>query len=108
MELLKAEQEALEFVQHYGIERCNRVLDAICLRFDRRFNLAVKLANVPINREWVMKTPFEVELTHRLKIGIGLADDYFTPEAARQRILKRIAARKLRRQQKQLDRSVYE
>ncbi|MEI8659392.1 hypothetical protein [Vibrio sp. Hal054] len=96
-ELLPSEQQAYDFVKRIGLERAQRILASICRRFDRRYDKACDSNLVPINREWIRRTELEVELTHRLKIGMTLVDDSNTPEAAHQRILERIEARKARR-----------
>ena len=90
--LLPSEQHAKDFVAKYTAERCTRLLDALCRRFDRRFELAASNAGVPINREWVRVTPFERELTFRLKMGLTL-NNTDTPFKAKIRILKRMVAR---------------
>jgi len=95
--LLPIEQEAKEFVLRIGEQRANRILNAICRRFDRRYNKACSANNVPINPEWIFKTDFEVSLTYKIQLGLQLTDDYNTPQAARQRILKRLEERKSRR-----------
>lgn len=92
--LLKEEQNASAFVLHIGIERAERILNAICKRFDRRYERACDNSMSPINREWVYRTEFEVSLTHKIKIGLTLVDQYNTPAAAKKRILERIENRK--------------
>jgi hypothetical protein len=89
--LLASEEKAKAFVEKYTVERCERVLNAIGRRFDRRYELACEQAAIPLNREWIRKTDLEVDLMHRLKIGLTLLDDYSTPMAARLRQLKRIS-----------------
>lgn len=101
-DLLPIEQEAKDFVLRIGDQRAIRILNAICRRFDRRYNKACSANNVPINREWIYKTDLEVSLTYKIKLGLKLNDDYNTPQAAKQRILKRIAERKARREAKAL------
>lgn len=93
MELLVSEQQAKDFVEKYTVGRCEKVLDSIVKRFDRRYELACDQAAVPLNKEWIYKTALEVDLTHRLKMGLSLLDNYSTPIAARLRILKRISER---------------
>lgn len=96
-DLLPIEQEAKDFVLRIGEQRANRILNAICRRFDRRYNKACSANNVPINPEWIYKTDLEVSLTYKIQLGLKLTDDYNTPQAARQRIKKRLEARKSRR-----------
>ena len=94
LDLMPSEQMAADFVSKIGIERAQRILDAICRRFDRRYQKACdKNPLVPINPEWVRNTPLELDLTHRIKMGLTILDDYNTPYAAHQRILTRIAKR---------------
>lgn len=95
--LLPSEQAAKDFVSRIGIPRASVLLDKLAKRFDRRFEKAADEASVPINREWIKRTPFEVELTHTLKMGLTLLDDYNTPVAARARIEARIKVRNARR-----------
>lgn len=90
---LPSEQCAYDYVSMIGLERATRVLEALGRRFDRRFHAACDANMVPINPEWIYRTPFEVELMHRLKIGMALVDTYNTPSAAHQRIVKRIVKR---------------
>lgn len=92
MTLLPNEQLAKDFVLKYSPQRCARVLDALCRRFDRRFHRAASEAAVPINPEWVYTTAFEKELIHRIKLGLSLVDTD-TPHQAKIRILQRIASR---------------
>jgi len=100
MALLPSEQEAKDFVLKIGAQRASRILDAICRRFDRRYKLACDQSNSPINPEWIYKTKLEVDLTDRIKMGLQLTDDYNTPAAAKQRLLKRLEERKAKRQNK--------
>ncbi|MDK9793768.1 hypothetical protein [Vibrio sp. D431a] len=104
-ELYPSEKEASDFVARIGLERAYRLLDKLSRRFDRRYKRACEQCFAPINREWVRSTPFELDLNHRLKLGIQINDDYFTPEAARKRIIaRRLAqkeARKLKQQEQQ-------
>lgn len=93
-DLLPSEQEASDFVSRIGLDRAYRLLEKLTRRFDRRYARACAESFAPINREWVRSTPFELELSHRLKIGIALNDDYFTPHAAHQRIIARRLAQK--------------
>lgn len=93
MDLLPSEQQAAAFVRSIGIDRAERILSAIARRFDRRYAKACTESFAPINREWVKQTELEVELTHRIKLGLMLVDDYHTPKAAHARILKRLADR---------------
>ncbi|OUX87090.1 MAG: hypothetical protein CBB95_09690 [Alteromonas sp. TMED35] len=95
--LLPSEQAAKDFVSRIGVSRASVLLDKLTKRFDRRFEKAAIAASVPINREWVRRTPFEVDLTHTLQMGLTLLDDYNTPAAARARIEARIKARHERR-----------
>lgn len=97
MGLLPSERRAADFVRKIGLERAGRVLDAVSRRFERRFNQACKDAGIPLNREWVRRTPFEIELTHTLKTGMMIVDDSHSPTAAHARILARIANRKAKR-----------
>ena len=97
MSLLPSEHRAAEFVREIGVDRAGRILDAICRRFDRRFKKACDISPTPINREWVRQTHLEIELTHKLKMGLMLVDEYFTPVAAHARILARISARNANR-----------
>lgn len=98
MDLLPAEQAASDFVSKIGLPRAYQLINKLAKRFDRRYDRACKAAFTPINREWIRQTPFELELMHRLQIGVRINDDYFTPHAAKERILKRIAARKAKQQ----------
>lgn len=94
LDLMPSEQMAVDFVSKIGIERAQRILDAICRRFNRRYQKACdENPLVPINPEWVRNTPLELDLTHRIKMGLTILDDYNTPYAAHQRILARIAKR---------------
>jgi len=93
MKLLPNEQESVNFVVRIGQKRAERILNAITRRFDRRYNKALNCAMVPLNPEWIIKTPLEVKLTYWIKIGLTLTDDDNTPAAAKQRIRKRIDAR---------------
>lgn len=97
MMLLKEEQNASDFVLSIGIKRAERVLNAICKRFDRRYERACDNGFGSINREWVYRTELEVNLTHKIKMGLNLVDQYNTPAAAKKRILERIEARKEKR-----------
>ena len=76
-ELLPTEQEASAFVSRIGLDCAYRLLDKLARRFDRRYALACKQSFAPINREWVRSTPFELDLTYRLKLGIQINDDYY-------------------------------
>lgn len=93
MDLLKSEQSAVDFINKYGAERANRVLDALCRRFEMRYELASQNSFGPLNREWIYTTKIERELTYLIKIGLSLTDTYNTPENARRRILDRINKR---------------
>lgn len=100
MEILASEQKAADLVNRIGLARANRILDAIIRRFNRRYQKACDAGGVPVNPEWIRRTPLERELEYQLKIGTSLVDDYFTPEAARARILARIAQRKAQQKAK--------
>lgn len=100
MELLPSEKKHVEFINKYGRERATRLLDALCRRFDRRYEKACDNAFAPINREWVYQTPFEVEMKHHIKMGLTLTDTENTPMAAHQRILERISKRNAQRASK--------
>lgn len=98
MDLLPSEQAAFDFVSDIGLARASALLDAIGRRFDRRYSKACKSSFAPINREWIYRTALEVDLTHRLKIGLTLCDVSSTPEACRNRIMARRSQRKAERQ----------
>ena len=100
--LLPSEQESVELVNRIGRSRAERILNSISRRFERRYQSACDTNMVPINPEWIYKTKLEVELTFKLKMGLALTDDYFTPAAAKARILKRIEERNLARAKKLL------
>lgn len=102
MDLLPNEKAAVEYVRKIGLDRAYRVINAIGNRIDRRYNAAADLAPFPINPEWIRKTPLERELMFRLQIGAKLLDNYFTPLAAKDRIKKRLAERKLAASQKKV------
>ncbi len=93
-EMLPIEKEASEFVNRIGLDRAYRLLDKLTRRFDRRYARVCKASFAPINREWVRSTRFELDLTYRLKLGIQINDDYFTPHAAQKRIIARRLAQK--------------
>lgn len=93
-DLPPCEQEAADFVRRIGLERAYRILDKLTQRFDRRYARACAECFAPINREWIRSTPLELDLSHRIKIGISIVDDYFTPYAAHQRIIARRLAQK--------------
>lgn len=97
MNLLHSEQKAVDFIGKYGQNRATRVLDALCRRFDRRYEKACESSFSPINRESVYKTPLEVDLTHLIKMGLTLTDTYNTPLAAKKRLLERREKRKAQR-----------
>ncbi|ELO1828395.1 hypothetical protein QXB71_003651 [Vibrio cholerae] len=97
-DLLPSEREAALFVCKIGIDRARKIVDKIKRRIDRRLDACWKANNhLPINREWIRQTPLEVELMHRLKIGICIVDQSNSPWAAHQRILARIAERNAKR-----------
>lgn len=96
--LLPNEQKAKDFVNTIGTERAERILNAICRRLDRRYERACNQSMVPFDRDHMRRTSLEVSLLWELKTGLMLNDTYNTPQAAKARILKRIAARKERRQ----------
>lgn len=98
MDLLPSEQAAFDFVSGIGLTRATALLDAIGRRFDRRYSKACKSSFSPIDREWVYRTALEVDLTHRLKIGLTLCDVGNTPEDCHNRIMARRAQRKAERQ----------
>ncbi|UKA04745.1 hypothetical protein [Photobacterium damselae] len=100
IDLLPSEQIASDFVQRIGLQRAYRVLDKLSQRFNRRYRKACEKCFVSIDQSWVRETPFERKLTHKLKIGITLNDDYNTPYAARQRNIARHLARKEARKQR--------
>ncbi|MGR5368484.1 hypothetical protein [Photobacterium damselae] len=93
-DLLPCEQEAADFVRRIGLERAYRLLNKLTQRFDRRYARACAKCFAPINRDWVRSTPLELELSHRIKIGISIVDDFFSPYAAHQRIIARRLAQK--------------
>ncbi|EHY9845628.1 MULTISPECIES: hypothetical protein [Vibrio] len=97
MDLLPSEQEASEFVERIGLERAYRIYKKLAVRFDRRYLKACQASFVPINREWVRSTPFELSLSHRLLIGITINDRSNDPDKAKERIRARIQARNARR-----------
>ncbi|EOW9160953.1 hypothetical protein [Vibrio cholerae] len=97
-DLSPSEREAALFVCKIGIDRARELIDKITRRIDRRLDACWKANNhLPINREWIRQTPLEVELMHRLKIGICIVDQSNSPWAAHQRILARIAERNAKR-----------
>ena len=97
MILLDSEQEAKDFVIKIGAQRASRILSAIGRRFDRRYNNACNASNSPVNPEWIYRTELEVNLTYKIKMGLQLTDDYNTPQAAKERTVKRLADRKAQR-----------
>lgn len=97
MQLLSKEAEASIFVANIGLTRAHRVLDAVFRRFDRRVKRACEGSLIPISRKSVYQTDLEIDLIHKLKLGIMLNDNSNTPYAAHQRILARIAERNARR-----------
>lgn len=95
MNLLPFEKQAYDFVVAMGQERASNLLDALTRRFDRRCQrLWSKGATITVGN--IYRTPQEVELTHRLKIGLMLIDDDSSAKA-HQRILDRIAKRNAKR-----------
>lgn len=99
-ELLPSEKEASEFVENIGLERAYRILEKLSKRFDRRYIKACNAAFSPINREWVRRTELELNLSHKLRIGITINDVSNTPAKAKERILARIQARNAKRMAK--------
>ncbi|EJL6679596.1 hypothetical protein NMS42_002271 [Vibrio cholerae] len=98
LDLLPSEREAALFVCKIGIDRARELIDKITRRITRRYEACWQANNhLPINREWIRQTPLEVELMHRLKIGICIVDRSNSPWAAHQRILARIAERNAKR-----------
>lgn len=95
--LLPNEQFAAEFVTNIGIDRAQNLLSKITERFERRYKKACNNSFSPVERGAIRVTEFEVELTHRIRIGLMLCDDSNNPEAARQRILERRLQRRLTR-----------
>lgn len=104
MSLLPEEQQAKAFVARIGDTRAQRILTSICKRIDRRIEKGNRhtFSNL-FDRYSVRRTALEVSLMHKIKLGISLNDTYFTPVAARQRIIARIAKRNALRQSKALN-----
>jgi hypothetical protein len=92
--LLPNEQKAKDLVLRVGQQRACRILNALTRRFERRYNKACDESMSPVNPEWIYKTELEVNLTFDLKIGLQLTDAFNTPKAAKERIAKRLEARK--------------
>lgn len=83
--LLPSEAEAVRFVERIGHQRADRILDAICRRITRR-------GRGMLNTDYLRKTKLELELTHRIKMGLSLTSNN-TPSMAHRRIIERIARR---------------
>lgn len=93
MELLASELAAKEFVVAIGVERAHRLLERVCNRFERRAKLGSTFGQF-LTTDYVKKADWEVSLVYQLKMGLKLLDTVNTPQAARERILARIEARK--------------
>lgn len=97
--LLESEREGVLLVNRIGVDRANELIEKIgnhvkkrALKFNSErvyFDFAFTEIGVAHNRE--------LEVMHKLKIGVGLVCDYFTPYASKQRILKRIEKRNAER-----------
>lgn len=95
MALLRDEEEAKTFVAKIGIERAESILNAICSRIKRRIDVGNRGAvGFRYDESSIRRTDIEINLMHKLKMGLSLLDTSNKPCAAHQRILQRIAARK--------------
>ena len=95
--LLPYEKEAKAFVLNTGLDRANKLLTAICNRIDRRITIANnQMCSGFIDNTCVRKSHWEIEMISLLKMGLQLLNTD-TPDAAKQRILERIKARKAKR-----------
>lgn len=100
MSLLKNEQEALDFVESIGQSRAHKLLTLITNRISRRIKKANEgCCGLVITESSVRTANWEVELIHKLKMGLCLADDSNTMSAAKARNVKRIAERRAKRAQ---------
>lgn len=95
--LLPNEKSAAEFVTNIGINRAKNLLGKITDRFERRYKKACNQSFSPVDRGSIRVTPFESDLTHRIRIGLMICDGSNSPDAARQRILERRQQRRLAR-----------
>lgn len=93
--LLKSEQQAKAFVEHYGRIRVARALSAVCQRIKRRIEIANNTSFGQFFDEGSIKTAeWERELIYKAKLGLMLTNTD-TPALAHARIIER------RRQQKE-------
>jgi hypothetical protein len=100
MSLLKNEQQAKDFVESIGQTRTRRLLDLITNRIARRIVKANEgCSGLVITESSVRRADWEVELIHKLKMGMMLTDTYNTQSAAKARNIKRIADRRAKRAQ---------
>lgn len=100
MSLLKNEQQAKDFVESIGQTRTRRLLDLITNRIARRIVKANEgCSGLVITESSVRRADWEVELIHKLKMGMMLTDTYNTQSAAKARNIKRIAERRAKRAQ---------
>lgn len=93
MDLLPNELKAKMFVELIGVDRAQRLLTAVTNRIERRVGKANKGMNPIFTALNIRKSPWEIDIVHKLKIGLILnCSD--SPAAARKRNLERRALRK--------------